>query len=129
MWCKLKRFFRKTKKKFPAIQIRKQLSAKPEIDRVDIVITRRCMADGRPYNTVCLLGNVSEILFELFDLKGAHLEPSELGKKYGAELTKTSFKINITQPFPLRELCEDLHIRRIILIRVYIPSVNNNTNF
>jgi hypothetical protein len=114
------RLFKKLRCLRYPIELRKQRSVFPDWSRVDLVIIRRDDS-GRPLHTVWLYGNISLRLFYLFDIVGATMKLTKLGQKYGAELTATSYVIRITQPFPLRQLCRDLRIRRVIVVRSKLP--------
>lgn len=71
----------------------------------------------RHENLVFLIGDMSNVLFELFELSGAHLEPTALGKRFGAVLTTYNRRIDITRSDRLRDLCKVLKIKKVIITR------------
>lgn len=99
------------------IKIKKQFSFSPQHSKPVLLIIQKNDLPGRTENKVCIVGNICDTLFELFELQGAHLEPTKLGKRFGAILTSNSRRIDISIHHRLKDLCKALHIKKVIITR------------
>jgi hypothetical protein len=118
---KLLRLLRRTLRPFcPTIPIERQKTLRIETDVLQLVIIRRILPEGIPYNTVWLMGAHEPVFHKLYTWQN---NPTRLGLQYAIELRKYNFLILIHKPHRLRTLCRKIKVKKIILLQFPLPSL------
>jgi hypothetical protein len=117
-----RRIIKRWKKKWRPIQVSKRSMLTTSSNKIELVIIRRD-DNGRPDNSVWLMGNVHRVSWKLFAIRQGYFVRTAHGQQYGAQLPTCSHKLKINKPFPLRQLCRDLGIRHVVVVKIILPRL------
>lgn len=126
----LKKHFRKIKSVckcfYPKIPIVKQSTFHFDHDILQLVIIRRRLRNGTPFNTVWLIGPHRQTLHKLYHWSG---EPNRFGKRYNILMRTFDYWIDIRNPHNLNRLCRKCKVQQVILIQMDMSHTDNYQSF
>jgi hypothetical protein len=101
------------------IKIERVAKFHPNDKKVQLVVFRLTKRDNRPYNFVWIMGNIDKVRYKLFAFGDRQIERTCFGIMYNAQYAtdKTRIEVSTTK---LRQLCRDLHIKSIVIVRFNI---------
>jgi hypothetical protein len=118
-----KRIFRKLKLVYkfihPRITIKRQSNFHFDFDTLQLVIVRQKLEDGKPFNSVWLIGEHKNILHKLYHWSG---KPNSFAKTYGINMRKFNYWIEVQRPHKLSVLCRRCKIKKVLIIQKVLPS-------
>lgn len=120
MLKRLKRAVKRIHNWLHPVRVEKPTTLCLDMNALQLVIIRRRLPNGTPYNTVWLMGRQDRVLPKFFDPFG---NLTSLGIKYAVQLRTFNYSIIIRRHANLRYLCRKCGIRKVIVMHVQLSDL------